>query len=122
MNFFRKGIKYLVYLILPAVCYLIYNSAANIHSHQFHGNVVTHAHPFSKNTDSTAPVQNHNHTKIQFFALDQVISFFFFLICNAGALLLIQKVHKSRLFCFDAITTRNVYYKNRNLRAPPFQL
>jgi len=122
MNFFRKHIVILFFLIFPAVCYLMYNTVANIHSHNYKGKIITHAHPVSKEVDSQIPVKTHNHTDYSFFLLDKVFYFFFYVVCGLGVMTYFVITFKKRLYQHFQIPFRNIFFNYTNLRAPPVQL
>ncbi len=64
---------------------LIINNAVFLHAHKLpNGYVVIHAHPFSKNKD-TSPFKVHHHSHAEFFLLHHLQLFFFigiFLFCG----------------------------------------
>lgn len=121
MSFFRKHIIILFFLIFPAVCYLMYNTAANIHSHSYRGKIITHAHPFSKDADSGTPLKTHNHSDFTFFLLDKVFYFFFFVVCGLGIVAYFALSLKNNIFHFSQVPSRNIFLKYTKLRAPPVQ-
>ena len=81
MQYFRRYNKLIILLIFPALCLLFYNNTANWHQHQLdNGNIASHAHPFSKQTDNPTPFQKHKHSKSEFLILDKIIQFFLILV------------------------------------------
>ncbi len=63
-------------LLLPAMCWLFFNSAANWHYHLSPtGEIVKHSHPYthSEGEDNGAqPFQEHSHKQSDFASLEQV--------------------------------------------------
>jgi len=59
-------------LMIAIMSILMVNRALYVHIHVLpDGSVVSHAHPFSKNTD-TSNGKTHQHTSLEFFLLDQL--------------------------------------------------
>jgi len=122
MVFFRKHINLVFLLLLPAVCFLLYNSAVNIHAHQVKGSIVIHAHPFSKEPDSESPSPNHQHSDFEFFILDKIFSFFLFVFGSFSVAMLILLVRENIRISVPILDIRNTFFINQSLRAPPFQI
>ena len=120
LKYFRKHIKYLFLLIFPAVCILFYNTAINIHSHQLGGNIITHAHPFTKNSETSPPFQNHQHTTVELFLLSKVFYLFAtIIICIAAFKILLSFQNKTRLI-IPVSPIRESFPSFDKSRAPPY--
>ncbi len=64
MAFIRKHINILFVFILPVYFYIVQNSILNKHTHVYaNGIVVTHSHPFNK--ESNEPINKHDHSKTE---------------------------------------------------------
>jgi hypothetical protein len=65
MAFIRKHINILFVFILPVYFYIVQNSILNKHTHVYaNGIVVTHSHPFNKESNERANKHNHSKTEI----------------------------------------------------------
>lgn len=59
-------------LMISIISFMIYNQAAYIHTHtKADGTRVSHAHPFSKDSESM-PIKGHTHTSYQYVAFDHL--------------------------------------------------
>ncbi|MDA3779065.1 MAG: hypothetical protein PF487_02345 [Bacteroidales bacterium] len=80
MSKLRKIKRIIAMVVLPLVLFLLYNSTSNLHYHKLsNGQIITHAHPYSNNTDNT-PLQKHKHTKIQYFFFHNITFWAFTLV------------------------------------------
>ena len=71
MSFLRHIKKLILILLIPALCWVFYNHAANWHFHILpNGMIVEHAHPYDKHANPDSPFHNHNHTKSELLYLD----------------------------------------------------
>jgi len=67
MEFLRKNIRLLVWLLLPAYFLVLKNSIRNRHTHILpNGLVIVHAHPI-EDKESDKPLNHHKHTKTEIF-------------------------------------------------------
>ena len=121
MGLFRQNIRYLFILVFPAICVLFYNTLFNVHSHQLKSGVVTHAHHYTKNTESTTPSQNHKHSSSEIVLLDKIFYFFFFIILGTLLISIISHLNKKSIVVIPIYKTCNTYYHSNNSRAPPIQ-
>ena len=79
MSVLRK-IKFLVFLIIPALLWIGYNNVANWHLHQLEfGLLTSHAHAYERSAGNDDPVQDHQHNKRELIFLNQI--FQSFLVC-----------------------------------------
>ena len=119
MTIFRRYKRLLFLLIFPAVCILFYNSAINIHSHKLNGNIITHAHPFTDNSESSAPYQDHKHTSLELFFFDKI---FFLFSTIVGAMFAVQIILnfkvKARII-LPEFSIQKIFTPLDNSRGPP---
>ena len=123
MKFFRRYNKLILLLVFPAICLLFYNNNANWHQHQLdNGGIASHAHPFSKQTESPTPFQKHNHSESEYFILDKIIQFFLFLVVVFYVLNTILPLKRT----FDILLILKIPCQKHwfiiNDRAPPLNL
>ena len=83
---FQRKLKQLAAgLMIALISLLLVNRAVYIHIHVLpDGSVHSHAHPFSKNPDSSKGT-GHQHSSLEFFLLDQ-LDILAFIICGLLAL------------------------------------
>ena len=94
------------------------NSLFYTHSHKMaDGTIVTHAHPFSKASD-TAPFKSHEHSQEELTFLANLIYFVPTLIFNVDGITLIGEQSYEKFL--HRICT-NISFHTPSLRAPPFQ-
>lgn len=68
-------------MIVPFLFLLFFNRVANWHFHILpSGLVIEHSHPFSKNTSSNSPFQNHSHTEFEIIVLTLIATLSGFLL------------------------------------------
>jgi hypothetical protein len=107
----------------PMVCLLsflivlqIINKSVYTHTHiMANGQVISHAHPYNKTTDSK-PFKSHHHTRTEFVFYKNLGMLFplVFLL-----LLVINNHYKLRLFLPDTDNLKPAWSTIRNNRAPP---
>ncbi len=119
MTIFRQHKKYLFYLVFPAVCFLFYNSAINIHSHKSNGNIITHAHPFSKTTENQTPFQNHKHTSLELFFFDKIFFLFSTLVCSLALIQIFLSIILQARIKTPGFSLQSIFTPFDNSRAPP---
>ncbi|MEA3494845.1 MAG: hypothetical protein U9R42_02300 [Bacteroidota bacterium] len=113
-------IKFISYLLLAGFILFLFNNVIFFHSHILpNGEIITHAHPFSKKTDSQ-PFKSHHHSKedlvfIQNLQLLFAVSFVLFSILK-----IFYKKEKNLSFK-NSIYRFNYLFYLRN-RAPPFNI
>ena len=64
--------KYFAVLLILLTGLLIANSALNRHLHLYHGQIISHAHPYHKDGSGPFPVKSHHHSDIEFLIIDQI--------------------------------------------------
>ncbi len=80
MEIIRKIQKPLSIVLLFALFIVMYNNTVNQHSHRLpNGSLVVHAHPFTKNQNST-PVAKHSHTSSEYTLISFINNIFTLLI------------------------------------------
>ena len=68
--------KFFSIITIPIVLLLFYNQAANWHLHKLpNGILVEHAHPYTNNSSSESPFQNHQHSSLEIHILAIISSF-----------------------------------------------
>lgn len=120
MNFVRKNKYIFLAILLPAILYLYYNTAANGHYHKLSdGEIVCHAHPFQHQTSKDSPFENHHHSNFEYSILTQ-ISNPFSLLCVFHVLLCLFIVcyKKFEYPSNISFSIRKYYYRNV-YRGPP---
>ncbi len=74
MVFCKKYRFSIATILLPAICFLMWNSIANLHTHHLsNGVIISHAHPYKKLPDN----QQHSHNNQEIFFLQQITTFLF---------------------------------------------
>ncbi|MBN1820060.1 MAG: hypothetical protein JW833_05070 [Prolixibacteraceae bacterium] len=120
MGVLRKNKRILLYLVFPALCFLLYNNTVNLHSHYIKGDIISHAHPYQKNADTRVPFQNHKHSGFEIFILNQIFHFFQFVIGFLGLTFLLAQIRVQKIYIPSEDFVKNIYHLNCSLRAPPF--
>lgn len=119
MLFFRKIQKYLSTVLLFTLLIVMYNNITNQHRHLLpNGQMVVHAHPFSKNENNESQKQ-HTHNTNQLLFISLINNLFTFLLIVSFVFNFIQKVTKKQFILFNENSTfllPNIHYQ---LRAPP---
>lgn len=110
---FKKAISYLMIVLIAM---LIANRAIYVHSHVLSdGTVITHAHPFSKNTSNDSSPK-HRHSSYEFFVLHQLQILFSVL----GILCVIVQLYFVKHFYDESIYFKSIIKHNIvSLRGPP---
>lgn len=119
MKFRRILSKTQLLLLLPAVMWLFTNALINTHYHYLSdGQVVSHAHPYNKDTNQGTPFKSHKHTKTQLVFLsildktDAVIAGFAFLgLLSVG-------ISTKNIFIPSDVPLKK-YYQVHHYHAPP---
>jgi hypothetical protein len=119
VTIFRQYKKYLFLLIFPAVCILFYNSAINIHSHKLDGDIITHAHPFTDNSKTSTPYQNHKHTSLELFFFDKIFFLFSTIIGTMFAVQIILNFKVKARIVLPEFSIQKVFTPLDNSRGPP---
>ncbi len=123
MNNYNKIKKIILALLLPAIISLFFNATVNKHYHLLSsGQVIQHAHPFSNNTDSQTPFQNHNHSKTELIILNiltNTISLAIIFLIFALELFIFKQ---KKLFTFINNQYNQIYLFVKKSRAPPIIL
>ena len=118
MTRYRKHIAIILFILAGL---LFANSALNRHLHLYNGHIVSHAHPYHKDTTGPFPVKSHHHSDIEFLIIDQISN----LLIIAGitfylttTLILIRAVG----IIPQKIFIKLPQYSFHNNRAPPFNI
>ena len=119
MGVIRKTGKFWLVLILPAIVWLIINSAVNGHYHKLqNGKIIHHCHPYKHNENNNSPFEDHHHSNAEYYIID--------LISNTIVLLSSFFIFHSITFAYKYINCLIVllippkeYYFSNNYRSPP---
>jgi len=115
-----RVIKFIAMILLPAICWLFINAAINQHSHVLvSGEVITHAHPFTADKNTTTPYQSHKHSKSSFFLLSTISNPA--TVFAAIIAVLSIKLFKTATIRFAIIekSIQKTFYNVNNSRGPP---
>ncbi len=94
----KKILQVAASLLIMVFVLQVFNKTFYLHTHiTEQGNIVTHAHPYNKNTDSE-PVKSHSHTRDQLL----VISSFDFLFPVIFLFLVLLGIRDEKGLCFNA--------------------
>lgn len=119
MKVFRKIQKYVSVALLFALILLMYNNFANQHRHLLsNGQIVVHAHPFSKKNDNL-PEKKHTHNSNELFVISQINNLFSFILLVAFVFKFITKTSFKRAFVSKNETYFSFCYSNIQSRDPP---
>ncbi len=119
MKFTNDHLKHLSLLLLPALIWLLTNATVNTHTHILTGGIViSHAHPFDKNTGEKNPYPGHNHTKGELFLLDLISHPLTLLTFIFIGFFLTTKIQIVTFYYLSPYTVREHYYV-MNYHAPP---
>ncbi len=119
MTLFRKIQKYASVLLLFMLLTVMYNNITNKHYHLLpNGQMIVHAHPFSKNESNEAQKQ-HTHSSNQLFVIIQINNLFSLILTVSFLLLCIQENLKKKIVQFQIKPTFSFPKINYRLRAPP---
>lgn len=70
---FRNINRLVVLFLLATLGLLAFNSTANYHLHRLpNGELIAHAHPYSKDTNPDSPYPTHKHTQFEFYFFSSV--------------------------------------------------
>jgi len=109
----------IAWIALFAIVQHIFTNTFWLHTHvTTDGNTYIHAHPFDKSTDN-APVKSHQHSKTDYFVLDQ--SGFLLAIISLSILLFLFRKYK-KLPVFAPIYIKEFLLLTRPGRAPPLSV
>jgi len=120
MTVFRKIQKYASILLLFVLLTVMYNNIVNVHCHLLpNGQVIVHAHPFSK-SESKEPQKQHTHTANQLFVIAQINNLFLNILIVSFLILCIRKNLIKKIVQFQFEQTFSFPKTDYQLRAPPF--
>jgi len=119
MKPFRQHIEYLFFLVLPAVCILLYNSAINVHSHQLNGKIITHAHPYTKSNQSSSPFEEHKHSTVELFLLNKVFHLFSTIVIALIAFQILLTYKNKSSIIFEIFSIKESILLSKVPRGPP---
>ena len=113
----RKLNRIIAILRLVVVGFLAFNSTANYHIHRLPtGELVAHAHPFSKSTNPDSPYPSHKHTQFEFYYFSHISLLF------GVGLLLLGSFEISKKSKYQPFAQRIVFYSTPEQvtnKAPP---
>lgn len=121
---FKPG-NILLLLMLPAVCWLFFNTTANRHIHVMSGGyVISHAHPFHKDYQDAFPLNgqefpSHQHTKKELLLLSLFSELLFSIITLVILRPLIYASPQIRCFRMTRRAPSREHYQVHHYHAPP---
>lgn len=119
MIFFRKIQKYVSVGLLFTLLIVMYNNISNRHSHMLSdGQMIVHAHPFSK-SEGENPQKQHTHTANQLFVIAQINNLFSLLLFVFFIFLFIREKFRKNKVPFYIELFFSIPKINYQLRAPP---
>lgn len=120
MIFVRKNKYTFLAILLPAILYLYYNTAANGHYHKLSdGEIVCHSHPYQHQTSKDSPFENHHHADFEYSVLAQISNPFVISSVFLVLLGLFIVCYKKFEYPSDIIFTASKYYLLNVYRGPP---
>lgn len=109
--------KYFALILVGVVGLLTLNNALYTHFHKLaNGELIVHAHPFSKSNQTSNPSKTHEHTKVELLVFDNLLLLFAgIILVTISSLVVPQKTERQ---CIVVIVKRSLsrYFCNR---APP---
>ncbi len=114
--------KIIVMLLLPALCWLFFNSVYYRHLHKASSGVTTsHAHPYDKtNNCSNSPFSSHNHTEEEFVLFDIISNtILLVLVTIFASLVLFDQLIKDFNFLIKDKLYKLDLYLLQKYRGPP---
>lgn len=109
--------KIFAFVSLALVTLILCNNAIYLHTHKLaNGQIVVHAHPFTKSDNSTSSEESHKHTKTEFLFLDN-LSLLFPILFLVFSLLKVEKNKTKLIFNLDSYFS--TYCFRINGRSPP---
>ncbi len=106
-------------VLLFALLTVMYNNITNQHRHLLpNGQIIVHAHPFTKN-DGKVPQKQHTHNSNQLLFISLINNLFTFLLLVSFVLRFIQKITKKQIILFNENSTFLFPIVHYQLRAPP---
>lgn len=109
--------KYFAIILVGVVGLLTLNNALFTHFHKLaNGDLIVHAHPFSKSSQTSNPSQTHEHTKVELLVLDNLLLLFVgIILVTISSLVSTQKVER---FC-ATLAIKYTRFRHFSNRAPP---
>ena len=109
--------KFIAVAMVTFVALLAVNNSVFQHFHRLpDGQIVAHAHPFTKNTNPDSPFQSHKHTQFEFYFFNNVSLLF---VVGLLLLALVEFIRKANIQPF----LHNVFFSNTpqklTNKAPP---
>ncbi|NOQ24171.1 MAG: hypothetical protein GQ564_02315 [Bacteroidales bacterium] len=111
-----------VLVLLPALCWLFFNSVYNRHFHKSAiGITISHAHPYHKGEDcSNTPFESHKHTENDFILYDIISNVILLIVITAGAFILfLKKLQPEYKLIIQERLDKSYYYLLQEYRGPP---
>ncbi len=119
MKYFRKIQKFVSFVLLFALLTVMYNNITNQHCHFLpNGQMVVHAHPFSK-TGSNEPQKQHRHNTNQFLVISLINNLFAFLLFISFIFSFILQIRNKKTGWSDNEKIFLLPAVHFQLRAPP---
>jgi hypothetical protein len=113
----KKKLVSIIFLLL--IGGIIFNSTFFLHSHRIaSGKVVVHAHPFSKNTEGSNPLAQHQHNKID---LDQLNSIDYFTFLQGFIDIDFKSDFELEILCKSDTSSTSKVYILHTTRGPPYE-
>ncbi len=115
--------KIIVFIVLPAISWLFFNSVYYRHLHELpSGITISHAHPYDKTSDnnSTCPFSSHDHTEDEYLLYDVmsnlIVPIVFVLFAIATFFTAIIQDYRFEL---KESIYQSEFYLYKNYRGPP---
>jgi len=107
-------------VLVGVVGLLTLNNVLFTHFHKLaNGELIVHAHPFSKSGQTNNPSETHEHTKVELLVFDSLLLLFTGIII-AGTSNLIRPFEIKRLYA--AFTVKQNHFRHFSNRAPPIAI
>ena len=123
MDNINRYIKIFVLILIPALCWLSFNSIYYRHLHKLStGLTISHAHPFDKAEDcSSSPFASHNHTEDEYVLYDIISDTLLLIVIAAFAsILFFEKLINKFLLLIKERFTKSYFYLLQEYRGPPY--
>lgn len=112
-----RKIRSIIFILIPVILLASYNNTAYKHTHILSdGQVITHAHPFSKDNQATGT--KHKHNKVEFMILSLLYNLASLLCILFLALLIFGSVEQKKPIP-KAVLIKHYHFSNTPHRGPP---
>lgn len=121
INIYRK---ILILILLPALCWLFFNSIYYRHLHELPtGITISHAHPYDKSDDClNTPFTSHTHTEDEFVFYDIISNIILLIIISGLVLILFLEKLRDDIKIVQGKIIKLNYYLLQKYRGPPCNL